>query len=133
MLLNIGTGSNPQTETIAGTKNTPSRFRYFSLLRNAVRKWDDGRDVPSDFRRMVAIGNQPMDYHRLDVQEGLQHIRMDEWKKDGSTLLEIERYTRLYLSSAEAQTILEIAAKQLVDARKEREYLWSEDKKAVIT
>jgi hypothetical protein len=133
MLLNIGTGSNPQTETIAGTKNTPSHFRYFRLLRNAVRRWKDGRDVSSDFRRMVAIGNQPMDFYRLDVLEGLQHIRKDEWKKDGSTLLEIESYTRIYLSSAEAQTILDIAAKQLVDARKEREYLWSEDKKAVIT
>jgi len=124
MLLNIGTGSQA-----GGTARPPSRrLRYVRLLTDSVRRWTDGREIPYDLQRLVGNEQQRFNYHRLDVHEGLQNIAMDEWKKNHATLQDIEAHTRTYLNSSEAQGTLVNAAKQLVEARVERERLWPREK-----
>jgi hypothetical protein len=131
VLVNIGTGGHPpKTQNIRETRNTRQHFRYFRLLRHAVHRLPDGSKIPDDMRRLV--GDAQFNYHCLDVQHGLHTMDLDEWKKNNKTLVDIARHTDTYLDSPEAQTTLNDAAKQLVDARLAREHYWSAEKRSVI-
>ncbi|KAF8535195.1 acyl transferase/acyl hydrolase/lysophospholipase [Trichophaea hybrida] len=86
-------------------------------------------DVGHNFHTLPLKERNRFNYYRLDVQNGLQDMDMDEWRKDGSTLVTIARYTSTYLGSPQAQDDLTRAARQLVDARITRERLWTADQK----
>jgi hypothetical protein len=137
LILNIGTGSgaivtrNEAGHGLSNIRNYLSqRARYFRYLTQSLNRWTDSRRVEYDMQRLAL---DKLDYFRLNVQEGLQNMNLDEWKKDGSTLATIEAHTRTYLALDEIQSILRRVARQLVDARKARERFWSPEKKQVIT
>jgi hypothetical protein len=116
VMVNIGTGR----KATEGTN---------IVYRNGSRKTEVGHDYQNLSERERGC----FDYYRLDVQSGLQDMDMDEWKKDGSTLVTIAQHTMTYLASTVVQSDLARAARQLVDARIARERLWTADKKTVIT
>ena len=79
ILLSIGTGIN----------NNPSRFsgqglsRYLNYL-NFARRWASNSEKTHE--RMTQIKNDrkvPFDYCRLNVEEGLDLMKLDEWRARG--------------------------------------------------
>jgi len=138
MLLNIGTGrqGSVSNSTENGDENgiaQPTGLRrYLRYITGGIRSWTDDRDVVHDFRRLARVEQSRMKYFRFDVENGLQDMKMDEWKKNGTTLNTIMECTREYLSSEVVQEELKKAANKLVAARNAREVIWKPEKQAVF-
>lgn len=66
---------------------------------------------------------QLFDYYRFDVNEGLQEVRMNEWKPKPSgsvTLNRIQEATSRYLEHKEVSYLIRECAKRLVEKRAQR-------------
>ena len=66
---------------------------------------------------------QDFEYHRFDVKEGLQNVRMDEWKpklSGGITVGKIEMATKNYLQQEDVRALIQRYAVQLVEKRRQR-------------
>jgi len=132
VLLNIGTGRPPQkAENIAPIQNMRG-FRYHRYLKDSEKSITAERETVHDLLRMAKSKHHRFQYYHLEVDNEIGDMRMDEWKKDGSTLTRIRQCTNAYLSSTEVQNILNRVARQLVDARLETMHSWSAEKIKVI-
>ncbi|CAD6580977.1 MAG: hypothetical protein ASARMPRED_000388 [Alectoria sarmentosa] len=66
---------------------------------------------------------QLFDYYRFDVKEGLQEVRMNEWKPKPSgsiTLKRIQEATSNYLEHKDVSYLIQECAKRLVEKRAQR-------------
>ena len=66
---------------------------------------------------------QDFEYHRFDVKEGLQRVRMDEWRPKsggGITVGKIETATENYLKQEDVRALIQRCALHLVEKRRQR-------------
>jgi len=89
------------------------------------------REVEHDVQHLSEQVHSRFDYCRLNVDAGLEHMKMDEWKKEGETLGEILRHTDDYLRKPEVIRHIDEVARHLVEARKERMKVWPQDRTRV--
>ena len=111
LLLSIGGGN-------AKGNNPRLRFGTGSLLQELT----DISDVVHD-KVMAQSDIQGFDYFRFDVKEGLQAVRMNEWRpKPGgdSTLEKIKVATKNYLEQEGVRSSIQQCATYLVDKRTQR-------------
>lgn len=111
LLLSVGGGN-------AKGNNPKLRFGTGSLLQELT----DISDVVHD-RVTVESKVQGFEYFRFDVKEGLQAVRMAEWrpKPGGETTLEkIERATKRYLRQEGVGALIQQCAAYLVEKRTQR-------------
>lgn len=111
LLLSIGGGN--------AKGNSPKlRFGTGSLLQELT----DISDVVHD-KVTSESEAQGFDYFRFDVKEGLQAVRMSEWRPKPSgeiTLEKIERATKSYLKQEDIGALIQRCAAYLVDKRTQR-------------
>ena len=76
-VLSIGTGKNNEARRLKGT----GVQRYLNYL-NFARKW--ASDSEQTHLAMLKSRNEvPFDYFRLNVEEGLDRMKLDEWRARG--------------------------------------------------
>ena len=109
VVVSIGSGANLAL-------NRSQRFGNFRQYEGL-----DARSIHESMLEIAEIG-MTLDYTRLNVQEGLDGIALDEWKgKHGSdTLRLIREKTEDYLRSNYVKRQLAEAARVLIEARRER-------------
>lgn len=111
LLLSIGGGN-------AKGNNRRLRFGTGSMLRELT----DISDVVHE-KVMFESKVQGFDYFRFDVKEGLQAVRMNEWRPQPGgeiTLEKIEMATKNYLSQEGVRALIQGCAANLVDKRMQR-------------
>lgn len=111
LLLSIGGGN-------AKGNNPRPRFGAGSLLQELTDISDVVHDKVTSESKI-----QGFDYIRLDVKEGLQAVRMNEWRpKPGGevTLEKIELATKSYLQQESVRALIQRCAAYLVDKRTQR-------------
>ena len=111
LFLSIGAGSG---------KDSKSRIRFGS---GSLR--EDPAEISELVHNKVDLKSkvQDFDYHRFNVKEGLQRVRMDEWRpKLGGhiTLGKIERATEIYLKQEDVRALIQRYAVYLVEKRTQR-------------
>ena len=111
LFLSIGAGNS---------RDSKSRIRFGSgsLLENPVEISDVVHNKV-DLKSKV----QDFEYHRFDVKEGLQRVRMDEWRpKSGGdiTFGKIEVATEIYLKQEDVRALIQRYAVHLVEKRTQR-------------
>ena len=111
LLLSIGGGN--------AKGNTPrTRFGTGSLLQELTHISDIVHE-----KVMLASEAQGFTYCRFDLKEGLQDVRMNEWKPKPSgniTLERIESATKRYLKLEDIRSLIRRCAARLVDKRMQR-------------
>jgi hypothetical protein len=124
LTVSIGTGCPRDELNING-------HQFISKL-GAYLKWTTHVTTNSEFthRTMVSLHNTPAKrgkYHRLNVENGLEDIKLGEWKTarretgvERVTLRRIRAATRTYLDNPEVQNQLRDIAEVLVHNRRTR-------------
>ena len=111
LFLSIGAGNS---------RDSKSKIRFGSgSLREDPAEISDVVHNKVDQRSKV----QDFEYHRFDVKEGLQRVRMDEWRpKLGGhiTFGKIERATEIYLKQEDVRALIQRYAGHLVEKRTQR-------------
>lgn len=88
VILSIGTGKN--TKIARFTSGTTLR-RYYNYL-NFARKWaSDSEKTHSDMLKKHVHSGSKFHYMRLNVEEGLGDMKLDEWKVRGQLRVSIGR------------------------------------------
>ena len=111
LLLSIGGGN-------AKGNNPKIRLGTGSLLQELT----DVSDVVHD-KVMLESKVRGFDYYRFDVKQGLQAVRMDEWRpKSGGDIMlkKIEMATKSYLKQEGVGALIQQCAAYLVDKRTQR-------------
>lgn len=111
LLLSIGGGN-------AKANNPKGKFGDYSLLQDLT-------DISDVVHSKVEYESeqQLFDYYRFDVKEGLQEVRMNEWKPKPSgsiTLKRIQDATSKYLNNHNVSYLIRGCAKRLVEKRAQR-------------
>lgn len=127
-ILSVGTGKNNEISRFKGD----GIYRYLNYL-NFARKWATDSEgihekidkAKSDLEKLDAF-----EYCRLNVEEGLGRMKLDEWRTRRSlrwkaaakskTLETIRKHTENYLANEKVQEKIEKCAKILVEIRRER-------------
>ena len=78
IVLSIGTGKNNESRRVKGT----GFQRYLNYL-NFARKWASDSEQ-THLAMLKAKNEQNFDYFRLNVEEGLDVMKLDEWRARGS-------------------------------------------------
>lgn len=87
IILSVGTGKNNSTNRFGGT----GLFRYLNY-ENFARKWaSNSEKAHVDMLRTVHGSNVKLHYCRLNVEHGLDLMKMDEWRYRGSLRLRTGR------------------------------------------
>lgn len=127
-ILSIGTGKNNEINRFKGD----GIYRYLNYL-NFARKWatdSEGTHERIDKTRSDLEKLDTFEYCRLNVEEGLGRMKLDEWHtrrsfrtKAGAgnkTLETITSHTKKYLEKNEVQDSIRKCAKMLVEIRRDR-------------
>jgi hypothetical protein len=96
------------------------------LFRAVLKNLTNVSDVDEDMRYMAK--DRGFGYCRLDVDQGLENMELDEWDEGLGTLESIRRHTEKYLEKPEVQKRMARLAEALVEARREREERWPQEK-----
>ncbi|QIW99781.1 hypothetical protein AMS68_005299 [Peltaster fructicola] len=153
LLLSVGTG-RPDSAQDGFASVFPGPFRSFkvvrqltenlAILRNVLIRYTEGESLHDRIRSLVARGENTW-YKRLNVDDGLQDMPLDDWTKGtwrgqpnvpgGKSLTRMEVATRRYLdrdfrenidSYAQPSIMIDQAAQKLVRQRRAREQLGGE-------
>ena len=111
LFLSIGAGNSRDSKS-------RTRFGSGSLRQDPAETSDVLHDKVGQQSRV-----QDFEYHRFDVKEGLQSVRMDEWKPKlggGITVGKIEMATENYLQQEDVRALIQRYAVQLVEKRRQR-------------
>ena len=111
LLLSIGGGN-------AKDNNPRPRFSTSSSLQEVAKISDVVHD-----KVMSESEDQGFAYFRFDVKEGLQTVRINEWRPKSSgdsTLEKIETATKTYLKKESVRSSIQRCAKYLVEKRTQR-------------
>ena len=127
-ILSVGTGKSEGVSRFKGD----GIHRYLNYW-NFARKWatdSEGIHEKIDKARSDLAKPDAFEYCRLNVEEGLGRMRLDEWRtrrffrrKDGAentTLETIRKHTEKYLSDKKVQHKIKKCAELLVEIRRER-------------
>lgn len=127
-ILSVGTGKNNEISRFKGD----GIHRYLNY-NNFARKWatnSEGIHEKIDKARCDLEKSDAFEYCRLNVEEGLGRMRLDEWctrpsfrSKAGArnkTLETIRKHTENYLANEKVQKNIKKCAKVLVEIRRER-------------
>jgi hypothetical protein len=109
VICSIGTGLK---------KSTSRRKSSFTRFTNMVA-WS-GAQTELTHKKLLT---EKLNYHRFNVESGLENIRLEEWKprKTGAaTIISIERATRDYLRRPDIQKSIHDCAALLVQSRRQR-------------
>ena len=127
-ILSVGTGKHKESSRFNGD----GIYRYVNYL-NFARKWATDSEgihgklvqARSDLEELDAF-----EYCRLNVEEGLGRMKLDEWRTRRSfrrkaeaknkTLETIRKHTENYLADEEVQKNIKECAKTLVEIRQQR-------------
>jgi len=139
LVLSIGTGkSGPLSAFGEGLFG-----RYWALLKYAKKKASESEEPHTKMEEYVRehrhqarnsqpaqhTDHRPLVYERLNVEIGLENMKLDDWKcknrlgrayESNRTLDKIKNVTRTYLDDAAVQTKLNELAEILVNSRRER-------------
>ncbi|KAI5815146.1 acyl transferase/acyl hydrolase/lysophospholipase [Pyronema omphalodes] len=117
LILSIGTGKKATDDHIA-----PAGIRrYSTYFRRAVRHMTNVEEVELDLQHLSE--KRRFEFRRLNVDEGLETMEMDEWHKDNSTLENIRTHTERYLQIPKTVTVMDHVARHLVRFHRERRLL----------
>jgi hypothetical protein len=135
LVASFGTGK-PVKESIFRRKGHqldlgPAIDRAHRLLKTATASLTDCENTHNEVRNRLHLleeTNDRFDYFRLNVEEGLGKVKLDEWKPrrdDGeggkcTTLEYIRKCAQRQLEKPETQELLRTLAKQLVGQRRYR-------------
>ena len=124
-LISIGTGTSPHARSRdkAVVKLSNSNLRWISrFIGSAIVQATDSEKIHHRVRRQLV--NSDVDYIRLNVEEGIGHIKLDEFKgEDGcETLGQIRDATARYLATESVRKQLSALAHLLVSVRHARAY-----------
>ena len=127
-ILSVGTGKNKEISRFKGD----GIYRYLNYL-NFARKWatdSEGIHEKIDKAQRDLDKLDAFDYCRLNVEDGLGRMKLDEWHtrrlfrtKTGArnkTLETIRKHTEDYLGNEKLRERIDDCAKMLVDIRRER-------------
>lgn len=87
LMISVGTGKNKPTSPIAG--NGFSRF--LRLLNFAINRVTDPEPVHEQLEEESRTPDRGLDYYRLNVEEGLSTVKLDEWQSRGYLRLSLGR------------------------------------------
>jgi hypothetical protein len=123
LILSIGTGKKATNDhTVPATKKKGIK-RYFTHLDHVLRHMVNVEEVELDLQHLSA--SRRFEFHRLNVEEGLETMKMDEWRTDESTLENIRTHTERYLQLPATVTAIDHVARHLVRFYRERRFLQS--------
>lgn len=153
LLLSIGTGLSDSVQDgfasvwpgpFGNTKVVRHLMENLAILRNVLIRYTDGETLHKHIRTFVANGEHSW-YKRLNVDDGLQNMPLDDWVKGdwhgqhnvpgGKSLSRMEEATKIYLerdykrevdSYAEPSIMIEQTAEKLVRQRRAREKIGGE-------
>jgi hypothetical protein len=116
-LVSIGTGKRAEEQIKSG------RIRKaLSLITRGVQKMTDPEETHIHMEEL--LGNDHDIYHRFNVEEGLQDMKLDDCELDGagnnSTYHRINDAVSNYLRDADVSDHLEELAQMLVDNRRQK-------------
>ena len=115
-LMSIGTGKNKRT----GRRARAGFSRYLDFFNDAAKLATQSEETHLRIQRTMEENRTP--YARLNVEEGIGKMRLDEWKgKSGhKTIDTITTETNAYLATAEARALIASSGRRLVDIRRAR-------------
>lgn len=88
IILSVGTGKNNEMSRFSGS----GLFRYMNYL-NFSRKWaSDSEKTHQDMLSKRKAANYPFEYHRLNVEDGLGPMKLDEWRARGQVRVELGKF-----------------------------------------
>ena len=121
LLVSIGTGKTQSPPEKEGRGSMISKFVTANRFRETLSRMAEERLKDRAERAKWAMERVPS-YWRIDVEEGLGNVKLDEWKGKGGkeTSHLIRDKTQVYLSRVETMHWIAKAARQLVDVRRAR-------------
>jgi hypothetical protein len=123
LTLSIGTGL-PRHVRFRNDRYVGKYIAYFKFMAHIAA---DSEEAHAEMSRQQEILNRSNEYHRFNVDTGLEDIKMGEWKTRSTpqgkvcmTLDNIEDATNAYLRKVEVQERLRQYAEILVNNRRQR-------------
>jgi hypothetical protein len=108
-MINTGTGmkhddcDNSTNVNPSSLTNFKTRPGYQNMFRRVVMRVADVQETCYDLEHLAQREHSHFNYVRLNVQRGLEDVKMDEWKPNNETFTDIQNCVQQYLEDEQVE------------------------------